>query len=166
MAGTEARPPIIRFFTSSQHSVLMMKFVADVMLGRLTRFLRFEGYDVEYDSGWNDETLLRKSRWRILLTKDRGLAARVRSSRIYLVEANGAENQLQEIRKKFPLKNDTAGTRCLVCNTRLRAFPKKKVEHLVPPFVFRKYDAFFVCTFCRRVYWKGTHFERMSRMIE
>ena len=51
-----------------------MRFVADVMLGRLARFLRFRGYDVEYDHRATDEELLLKSRRRIVLTKDRPLA--------------------------------------------------------------------------------------------
>ena len=154
VAGTEACPTV------------MMKFVADVMLGRLVRLMRFSGYDVEYDRNAADEMLLRRSRYRMLLTKDRSLAERAQKYKVYLVKTSGGEHQLAEIKKEFPLRLECSATRCLVCNRKIRAIRKSRVEHLVPPFVFRKYDTFYFCRQCRRVYWQGTHFERMSRVIK
>ena len=143
-----------------------MKFVADVMLGRLTRLMRFHGYDVEYDPRAKDDQLLLKMRSRILLTKDRSLAARGRKTRVYLIETSGPENQLAEIRKTFPQPDSGRATRCLLCNSQIRRVRKRKVEHLVPPFVYRKHETFYFCSRCRRVYWQGTHFEHLMRMIE
>ena len=143
-----------------------MRFVADVMLGRLARLLRFYGYDVEYDNRATDEELLQRSRRRILLTKDRPLAERRKN--IYLVKRIGGENQLAEIQSAFPLpaRNSSRPVRCLICNARLRRMARKKVEHLVPPFVFRRHKDFFLCPGCRRIYWEGTHYEAMMRMIK
>jgi uncharacterized protein with PIN domain len=141
-----------------------MKFVADVMLGSLARLMRFYGYDVEYANTADDETLKKRSTYRILLTKDRELFSRVRKDRAYLVQNTGGKNQLREIQKQFPIGN--AGSRCIECNFKLRMIRKEKVEHLVPPFVFKRYNRFFFCRSCSRIYWKGTHFERMLRMLE
>jgi uncharacterized protein with PIN domain len=143
-----------------------MRFIADVMLGRLARFLRFHGYDVEYDNHATDQELLQRSRRRILLTRDRPLAARRKN--IYLVKTSGAENQLEEIQSVFPLPagNSLRPIRCMVCNSRIRRIAKKKVAHLVPPFIFRRHDNFFLCPDCRRIYWEGTHYEAMMRMIK
>jgi len=145
-----------------------MKFVADVMLGRLARFLRFRGYDVEYDRRSTDEELLLKSRRRIVLTKDRPLASRIKNGRVYLVQATGAKNQFTEILREFPqsLPLSLRAIRCLVCNTKIRQIAKRKVRHLVPPFIFRRFSAFYFCPDCRRIYWPGTHYERMDRMIK
>lgn len=141
-----------------------MKFIADVMLGRLARWMRFAGYDVEYDRTAGDDFLLRRSRWRILLTRDRALFLRARPGRAYFLEHTGAENQLAEIQSRFP---DAAGSpRCLVCNHAIRRVRKDLIRHLVPPFVYDKHRVFFRCSGCSRVYWKGTHFDHLSRMIE
>ena len=142
-----------------------MKFVADVMLGRLARLMRFSGYDVEYDSGADDETLLEASRRRTLLTKDHELAARASKRRGYLVRNIGALRQLEEIRRQFPLSISVT-PRCLDCNVSIRKLPKRKVEHLVPPYVFARYTRFHVCPRCRKVYWQGTHFEHLLRMLK
>jgi uncharacterized protein len=141
-----------------------MKFVTDVMLGSLARLMRFHGYDVEYDNTADDETLKKRSVHRILLTKDRELFRRIRKDRVYLVQNAGGRNQLREIQKQFPIPN--AASRCIECNFKLRSIRKEKVEHLVPPFVFKRYNQFFLCRSCTRIYWKGTHFERMLRMLE
>jgi uncharacterized protein with PIN domain len=141
-----------------------MRFIAEVMLGRLARLMRFAGYDVEYDSKASDERLLRRSRYRILLTKDRELAKLGRKGRFYFVESIGGENQLGEIKRKFPPENRPS--RCMECNHGLRKIRKERIRHLVPPFVFGKYDEFYCCAGCRRIYWKGTHFKRMSNQDE
>jgi uncharacterized protein len=141
-----------------------MRFIADVMLGRLARMMRFRGYDVEYDNHISDEELLRKSRHRIVLTKDRQLTSRIKPARVYLVQGSNSERQLEEIAQQFPQK--LPAVRCLVCNSKIKRVAKRKVEHLIPPFIFRRYSEFYFCRACRRIYWPGTHYERMSRMIK
>ena len=142
-----------------------MKFIADVMLGRLARLMRFAGYDVEYDSKADDDFLLKRSRYKMLLTCDRPLARRAVDRRVYLVQNTGAIRQLAEIQKKFP-SGLPAATRCLVCNVKIRKIAKSRVRHLVPPFIFSKYENFLICPRCSRIYWPGTHFEGMLRVIE
>jgi uncharacterized protein len=141
-----------------------MKFVADGMLGRVARFMRFEGYDVEYDRNAKDDDLLQRARYRILLTRDRELAARAAKRKVYFVQTTGAENQLKEIRKSFPIENGMP--RCLLCNYPIRKIKKETVRHLVPPFIYRSQSDFFRCKKCGKIYWKGSHFERMSRVIQ
>ena len=138
-----------------------MKFVADVMLGRLARLMRFEGYDVEYDNTATDEELKRKSRYRLLLTKDRPLSRSVLRKNVCLIQGTGTQDQLSEIRSRFPLQKN-ARVRCLICNIALRRVRKRSVEHLVPPFVFQRCTDFYLCSNCRRIYWKGTHHTRLS----
>jgi uncharacterized protein with PIN domain len=141
-----------------------MKFVADVMLGRLARLMRFAGYDVEYDSKATDDFLFHRARYRTLLTRDRELSERAAKRKAYFVQTTGAENQLKEIRERFPLENSSP--RCLVCNKKISPVAKGKISHLVPPFVYRNQEKFFRCRHCNRIYWKGTHFDRLARLMQ
>jgi len=140
-----------------------MKFVADVMLGSLTKLMRFAGYDVDYDNSADDETLRKQSN-RILLTKDRELAASIPSRRVYLVDSIGGQKQLEEVRKKFPIQQKAP--RCMECNGKLSRIHKRNIQHLVPPFVFNGQSDFLRCLSCARVYWSGTHYEKMVRMLK
>ena len=56
-----------------------MKFIADGMLGKLTRWLRMLGLDIEYASSMADEALIQKTKGtnRVLLTRDLQLFQRV-----------------------------------------------------------------------------------------
>jgi uncharacterized protein with PIN domain len=141
-----------------------MKFIADVMLGRLARFMRFAGYDVEYDSKATDDFLYHRARYRTLLTRDRELSQRALNRKVYFVQTTGAENQLEEIHKRFPIEN--ASPRCLICNVKISRIAKQKVSHLVPPFVYRSQEQFFHCRRCNRIYWKGTHFDHLARLMK
>jgi uncharacterized protein len=141
-----------------------MKFVADVMLGRLARMMRFHGYDVEYDNKATDEQLLQRSRYRILLTKDRELHQRANRLNVYFVQNVGAKKQLIEIQNQFP--DQQKETRCIECNEKLRVVRKQKVAHLVPPFIFQQQKRFLQCPQCARIYWMGTHYQQMMRMLK
>lgn len=140
------------------------KFVADVMLGRLARFMRFSGYDVEYDSFAGDDALLHRSRYRILLTRDRELARRAANYNVYFVQATGAERQIEEIKQQFPLKDPH--TRCLKCNRVIRKVSKRRVQHLIPPYIYQRHQEFYRCSRCGKVYWKGSHYEHLERMLQ
>jgi uncharacterized protein with PIN domain len=141
-----------------------MKFVADVMLGSLAKAMRFCGYDVTYNNEADDESLKKQARHRLLLTKDQPLASQLPERCVYLVEGIGTRHQLDEIRLKFPMKNRMP--RCMECNGRLKKIRKSKVRHLVPPFVWKKQECFFQCSRCSQIYWRGTHYQNMLRMLE
>jgi uncharacterized protein with PIN domain len=134
------------------------------MLGRLARLMRFHGYDVEYDRMVRAADLFRMAPRRMLLTKNRALASSGKRKHVYLVQSVGAERQLDEIRREFP--QTSASSRCLICNHPIRKVRKARVRHLIPPFVFERQSDFYHCSRCRRVYWKGSHFERMTRVIK
>jgi uncharacterized protein len=134
------------------------------MLGSLARRMRFAGYDVRYDNHADDEELKSLTRNRTLLTKDRPLAACVHPSRVYLIKSIGGERQLEEIRERFPIREKSP--RCMECNGKLSRVRKGSIQHLIPPFVFNTQSDFLRCLSCSRVYWSGTHYEKMVRMLK
>ena len=140
-----------------------MKFVADVMLGKLARLMRLAGYDVEYDSKADDAALQKRSSRRVLLTKDRQLAESAK--RVHFVRSVGAENQFVEIRRLFALPK-SARARCSVCNLKIHRVSKERIRHLVPPYVIQTSRQFYLCPRCKRVYWAGTHLDRILAVIK
>lgn len=141
------------------------RFLVDGMLGRLARWLRVAGHDAVYEPPFDDLFLAERARRenRILLTRDRNLASR-RGIRSLLVEEDDLEGQLRQVLSLFPPPGP--GSRCIVCNVPLEEAAKSAVQDLVPPYVREHYDRFWVCPSCRRIYWQGTHWERMQQKLQ
>lgn len=143
-----------------------VRFVADTMLGRLAKWLRILGYDTHYDPSLDDDALLRIA-WaedRILLTRDHALARRG-GPLAFLIEHDDLIDQLQAIRQRFGEPPDAPFSRCPVCNARLLAVPKEAVALCVPAFIWQHHDRFHRCPQCGRIYWPGSHFERMQTVL-
>jgi len=145
-----------------------MKFVVDVMLGRLARWLRLLGFDVIYQPDAHDDQLIAiaEAEERTLLTKDARL---LRNRRVngYLVRSTRWEEQLREVIAEFHLHAFIrAFTRCPECNTPLVEVDRESVRPRVPPKVYEQQQEFYRCPDCARLYWAGTHVERMSRKLE
>jgi uncharacterized protein with PIN domain len=142
-----------------------MKFIADVMLGRLAKRLRLLGFDVLYDRTLDDNEIIHLSleQDRVILTRDTGLAARPLASHNIFVNSDNVREQLEQVLSDFPPDATTAPlTRCSVCNQPLTETPKPEIRDSVPGYVYNKYDVFLRCTSCSRVYWRGTHVNRMA----
>lgn len=139
-----------------------MKFIADVMLGRLAKRLRLMGYDVLYDPALDDNEIVRLSlaERRVILTRDAALAARPLASNHLFVRSDHVEEQLEQVLSISPADASPL-TRCSLCNEPLASMTRQEARDLVPPYVFEKNETFLQCTICRRVYWEGTHVWRM-----
>ncbi len=135
-----------------------MAFVADVMLGRLARWMRFLGFDVLYFRDIDDRELVRISRaeGRVLLTRDRGLP-RDFTVRCLLVGSEDLKAQLTEVLSVFP-PDANAPRRCMRCNGELEEVEgKESVRDHVPEYVYIHHDSFLRCTGCDALYWEGSH---------
>jgi len=145
------------------------KFVLDVHLGRLTRYLRMLGFDALYSNHADDAALVRMSceQNRILLTRDRGVLKHAAVTHGYWLRETDSRRQAAEIVRRFDLTGSLQPfTRCMACNELLGEVPLPEVRHLVPPCAAEGCDEFRQCPGCRRVYWRGSHYRRMQRWIE
>jgi uncharacterized protein with PIN domain len=143
-----------------------MKFIADVMLGRLAKRLRLLGFDVLYDRSLDDNEIIRLSleQDRIILSRDTRLTARPLASNHLLIESDRLSDQFRQIFDTLKIEAPLGFlTRCSLCNQPLAAAQKQDVKDLVPEHVYATKDAFFVCAGCGKVYWKGSHVRRMER---
>jgi uncharacterized protein with PIN domain len=145
-----------------------LRFVLDVHLGKLAAYLRMLGFDVFYRNCFSDPELANVSaeQRRVLLTRDRGLLKHSQVVHGYWLRETDSRRQTAEVLRRFGLAADIRPfTRCMACNGILREAAKERVRHLLPARVAEQYDDFRQCPECGRVYWKGTHHQRMRRWI-
>ncbi|MBM3308327.1 MAG: NTPase [Candidatus Eisenbacteria bacterium] len=139
-------------------------FVADAMLGRLAKTLRMLGYDAAYAAHAPDEEIrlaaLRDGR--VILTRDREIAATRLPVRVVLVEGDRVADQLRFVARELGLSPDPAGffSRCLRCNVPVTEAHADEMGGLVPPYVLATQSRFARCPSCGRVYWAATHVAR------
>ncbi len=143
-----------------------MKFIADRTLGKLARKLRTLGFDASCWEGGNLDEAAKAalSQERVLLTRSHRQEKKVQGVKILILDANDPKNQVREVLSKLnllPEKNKFFSI-CLLCNAELKEISKEEVEDRVPNFIFQAYDLFHICPRCNRVYWPGTHFQRMQ----
>lgn len=145
-----------------------IRFVADAHLGGLARLLRMAGFDTLYDNGFEDGQIeeIAMHQARIVLTRDRELLKRRGITHGCYVHALKAAEQLREIVDRLDLAASMrAFTLCLHCNAPLRQVDKAQVAERLPPSVERNHSQFMTCDVCRRIFWKGSHWQRMCAML-
>ncbi|MFC0863231.1 Mut7-C RNAse domain-containing protein [Sphaerimonospora cavernae] len=143
------------------------RFVLDVHLGTLARWLRLVGVDVAYRNDLDDDALIAQAdaERRVLLTQDRGL---LRRRALWLgAHVRGARprEQFLDVLDRFrpPL---APWTRCTACNGPLSPVGKSEVEAELLPGTRRSYDTFARCLACGRIYWRGAHGGRLAEIVE
>lgn len=144
-----------------------IRFIADVMVGKLARWLRVLGFDVLYSNAFEDDEIVRiaETENRVILTRDTGLTARRLSTQCVLIESGDYREQVRQVVRTFDFKAFKVFSRCLECNVVLKAIDKEAVFDRVPPYVYFTQQQFAVCPSCNRVYWHGTHAEQMLKRL-
>lgn len=149
-----------------------MRFLADGMLGKLSRWLRMLGQDVTYSVQLNDTQLLNlvKNENRVLLTKDFELYKRAiaRGLDAYYIEGKTESDRLAEVAKRYGvlLAIDMDKSRCPVCNTKLVSTPKEQLSSELEKNTFTHYNKFWKCPNCGQVYWQGAHWKQINNTLE
>ncbi len=147
-----------------------IRFACDAMLGSLARWLRFAGYDSFWQEGIDDWDLIRLARRedRILLSCDTGIfrIGIIRDGDVpalQLPNQLSTEEQLQKVVDHFSLPILTP--RCSTCSGTLQAVSKEDIRDIVPPRSFNWVDQFWQCCNCGKAFWKGTHWERIEKVL-
>jgi len=145
------------------------KFITDVHLGKLTRHLRLCGFDTYFRADCTDPEIINisLSEKRIILTRDKGLLKNKQVTHGYWIRSAFHEEQLKEIFLRFDLKTRLSPfTRCMECNTILAEVLKDDISDRLLPNTRLYYHKFKECPGCRRIYWNGSHYERMKKKID
>ena len=145
------------------------RFVADAHFGGLARLLRMAGFDTLYDNGYDDAEIaaIAARDGRIVLTRDRDLLKRRDITHGCYVRAARSDGQLREVFARLDLARSAQPfTLCLHCNMPLREVAKADVLERLPPTVRERHQRFTTCDRCRRVFWQGSHWQRMNSLVE
>jgi len=148
-------------------------FIVDANAGKLAKWLRMMGYDTlffsDIDDGHLVDIALREGR--VVLTRDTQIARRRPAVngqlKVILTRSDDPEEQLRQVVDELNLDCHLRQfTRCLECNQNLAPRSREEVAGIVPPYVFRTQDQYMQCPSCRRVYWQGTHWQRMKKALQ
>lgn len=145
------------------------RFVLDNHLGRLTAYLRMLGFDCMYRNDYADQELAETAQQegRILLTRDRRLLMRKAVSYGYCLRSLDSLEQVREVILRFDLTNQSHPFhRCLRCNHALEPVAKEKVLDRLEPLTKLYFDEFQICPACQQIYWKGSHYEKMEKLVK
>jgi len=146
-----------------------LRFVLDTHLGKLASHLRMLGFDTLYSNRFEDDELAEISSRenRILLTRDLGVLKRGIVTYGYYVRNTNPEKQLIEILQRYNLTPAIKPfKRCISCNGPLHPVEKSAVIDQLPPNVTGNHDSFHQCERCSKLYWKGSHHDRMQAFIQ
>ena len=146
------------------------RFVLDTHLGKLARYLRLLGFDTLYNNSWDDAELAdiaASGEKRILLTRDYGLLKRKQVTHGYFVRNDNPELQVREVLSRFHLNQSVQPfSRCTQCNELIQPVSRDQVLERLPRRVAETFDRFSACTGCGRVYWQGSHYDHMQRIVD
>lgn len=145
------------------------RFILDGHLGRLAAYLRMLGFDCLYENNYADEELadLTGKEGRFLLSRDRRLLMRNVVTHGYCLRSLDPTEQLREVLRRFDLaKRIVPFHRCLRCNHPLEPVEKEAVLERLEPLTKKYFEEFQICPACQQIYWKGSHYEKMQRLIE
>jgi uncharacterized protein with PIN domain len=146
-----------------------IRFVLDVHLGKLAKLLRLLGFDTVYENHLTDKEIAQCSlaEERVVLTRDVGLLKLKSLQWGYWLRSQMPEVQLQEVLQRFRLTNQVQPfTRCMECNHLLEGVAKESAIDQLPPKTKLYFEEFFQCTGCQKVYWKGSHYEKMLAFVQ
>jgi uncharacterized protein with PIN domain len=155
----------------SKIALMRPRFLADCNVGRLARWLRALGYDASYHPRIGDAELVREAaaESRVLLTRDRDLTKRrvIQTGVVHaiLIRDDEVTAQLRQVFAELGLELKEALTRCIECNSELQLRVAAAVAERVPPYVRRTQSRYSECPSCGRIYWAGTHWQRMREVL-
>jgi uncharacterized protein with PIN domain len=144
------------------------------MLGRLATWLRLTGYDTFYSTKLDDDELIRiaSEQGRVLLTSDAMLARKAQEAGLEAVLVRGSVDEgVATVFLRYGIEPvaDPRVSRCTKCNgelVHLTGEEKVKVKDLVPDRTYNYYEEFWLCKYCRSVFFQGGQWTNIDAYME
>jgi uncharacterized protein with PIN domain len=145
------------------------RFILDVHLGKLLKYLRTLGFDSVYRKDYDDHQIIRTAlaEHRIILTRDVGLLKVKTVTHGYWVRSQEPKVQVKEVLTHFDLYGSIDPfSRCVKCNGTLEVVEKDLIRDLLEPLTVKYYDDFYRCLDCGGIFWEGSHYRRMKEFVK
>ncbi len=149
------------------------RFIADHNVGKLAKWLRMMGYDTLFFSGREDSGMVATAlaEDRVILTRDTEIIKRRLATsgqlRVILLDTEQPEQQMCQVIQALKLNSRFRPfSLCLECNRPLEERTVEQVKGRVPPYVLKTKDQYMECPACGRIYWRGTHWQRMNQKLD
>ena len=147
---------------------MVIRFVADRMLGRLAKWLRILGYDTHYQPFYQGPVMDQYIKdGRLLLSRKRSTTENYTNS--FLIKADTVKSQLNEMRNSNYIKSARSMwlTRCLVCNSLLQKASPETARDMVPEYVYNQnHKDIRFCGSCEHYLWPGSHRDRIINQLK
>jgi hypothetical protein len=144
-------------------------FILDVHLGKLARWLRFIGMDTLHYNQLEDARIasIAENQDRVVLSRDLKLLMRKKIKRGRYIRNCQIDQQMIDVMRYFNLKHHLRPfTRCSSCNASLKQVDKRELKNIPDKKILARFDAFFQCTGCQKIYWKGSHHNKIDQRIQ
>lgn len=145
------------------------KFIVDTHLGKLARNLRMFGFDVLYQRHTSHQEIIANARQekRIILTRDQGLLKNKLVTHGFWIRSTDPQAQIRQVVIRLDLLSQIRPfSRCFLCNTPVKPIDKRLISAQLPEKTKRFYNNFTICPVCEKIYWSGSHYQRMLKKIE
>jgi hypothetical protein len=146
-----------------------VKFITDVNLGKLAKWMRLLGYDTVFYHGNADQDFLKRAaqEGRVALTRKKAMAGKLPSGNLVIIHSDNVLDQLRELMETLSFLPDPARmfSICARCNADLIEVSKDKISGMVPDYIFASHTEFHMCPHCKGVYWPGTHIEKVQSFL-
>lgn len=145
-----------------------IKFILDVHLGKLSKYLRLLGFDTLYNNSLDDPEIIETAQHekRIILTRDFGILKNGNVTHGYWLRSQDSKEQLKEVIQRFGLKDKfNIFSRCTICNGEIYEVQISEIKERIDKKILKEYDTFYRCTTCQKVYWEGSHYDNMLKFI-
>jgi uncharacterized protein len=141
------------------------RFVVDSMLGKLAKWLRILGFDTHFERLHSPEQIeTYRTQGFLLITRNRRWSGQ---TQIFCLTANDSLEQLREIIALVPVtpKEICLLQRCVRCNELLQETAREQAFGQVPDYIFETHVSFCRCPKCRRLFWQGSHPQRIIERL-
>lgn len=153
---------------SPHHHRLPLRFAADATVGKLGRYMRLAGFDTlcQHESRHGDYFDM-VGLERVILTRSERLKSRLHSRPLILIRDNDPREQMAQVVRALTLEMDDVNpfSRCLACNEVIFQVSREEVTGRVPVYVWQHHYTFHACGKCDRIYWAGSHRQRMGQQL-
>lgn len=165
--------PLVNITSLTENSltptlIYPLRFIADVHAGKLAKELRMLGFDTVYQNNFSDQQVadVAEKENRIVLTRDVALLKQRKIKWGYWLRSQHINEQLPAVITRFNLTADLRPfVRCIECNGNIMPVKKEEILQQLPAKTIDYFDEFYQCQCCKKVYWKGSHYENMLEKI-